>query len=121
MSEDVQVYVDERFDKLRNDLKWGVGILASLLSTILIIYGLQIHKLNLKQQEQDFNIRVLEASYNDIAWKQGWLMESSELQRDYIEAIAVGKDTKGFFDEIDRMNARIMTMSTPTPTMRSGD
>lgn len=119
MGDDTQKYIDGKFDGLRNDLKWAVGIIVSVLSTILLLYGLQIHKLNLEQQDQNFQLTILDGRTEDLIWKTGWLMESSELQREYIKALANDESTDEFFDELDRMNARIMVHGAPYPTMRS--
>ncbi len=120
MSEDLELKLNNMIDKVRRDLKWGVGILTSALIAILAIYGQQINKLNGESKDQAFDIMILNNMSEDLEWKQGWLVESSELQRDYIEAIAKGEDIKDFFDEIDKMNARIMSNGGPKPTMRSG-
>ncbi len=120
MSEDLELKLNVMVDKIRSDLKWAVGILASVLIAILAIYGQQINKLNTNSKDQAFDIMILSNMSEDLEWKQGWLVESSELQRDYIEAIAKGEDIKDFFDEMDRMNARIMANGGPKPTMRSG-
>jgi len=115
MSEDVRDYIDSKFDRIISNIKWGIAILVIVLGT----YGGMIIANMQKVNQHEFDLMLLDTTAEDLKYKSGWLTELNELQRDFIKAYVNNEDVTEFFEELNRMEKRIMAGGDPMPSLRS--
>lgn len=123
MDDSSRIYIDEKFKELNNNVRTFIVIFIGILTTFGGVIGFSVKMAYANKQEVE-TIKLKQESIvieqEKLEYMMEWSVELSEIQRDFIKAIADDKDVSGFLDKLEEIEKRIYG-SHGLPSYRGND